>query len=99
MTQAGVYSAVRHYLTAIEQANTDEAEAVAAKMRELPVDDMFATGVVREDGQFVHDMYLAQVKEPTESTEEWDYFNIISTIPGETAFRSLEGSECPLVKG
>lgn len=97
MTQAGVYSAVKHYLKAIEAAGTDEAEAVAEHMRKLPVEDAFASGSVRGDGQFVHDMYLAQVKRPSDSEGRWDYYNIISTIPGDEAFRALAESECPRV--
>ena len=37
--QAAIYSAIRHYLRAIEAAGTDEAKAVMAKMREMPVND------------------------------------------------------------
>ncbi|SFJ84719.1 ABC transporter substrate-binding protein [Bradyrhizobium sp. cf659] len=97
--QAGVYSSIRHYLEAIQAAGTDEAKAVAAKMRELPVDDFFAKGgKVREDGRMVHDMLLVQVKKPSESKQSWDYYNVVATVPGEQAFQSLAQSECPLVK-
>jgi branched-chain amino acid transport system substrate-binding protein len=99
MPQASVYSAVRHYLAAIAAAGTDEAKAVMAKMRELPVNDMFArNGRVREDGRMVHDMYLVEVKKPAESTGPWDYYKVLSVIPGEKVFRSLEDGGCPLVK-
>ena len=61
--QAGTYSMVRHYLKAIEAAGSDDTMTVVAKMRELPVEDMFAKGgVLRSDGRMVHDMYLAEVK-------------------------------------
>ena len=97
--QAGVYSSITHYLKAIQAAGTDEAKAVAAKMRELPVDDFFAKGgKVREDGRMVHDMLLVQVKKPSESKQPWDYYNVVATVPGEQAFQSLAQSECPLVK-
>ncbi|TCU69264.1 amino acid/amide ABC transporter substrate-binding protein (HAAT family) [Bradyrhizobium sp. R2.2-H] len=97
--QAGVYSSIRHYLKAIQAAGTDEAKAVAAKMRELPVDDFFAKGgKVREDGRMVHNMLLVQVKKPSESKQPWDYYNVVATVPGEQAFQSLAQSECPLVK-
>jgi branched-chain amino acid transport system substrate-binding protein len=97
--QAGAYSAVTHYLKAIQAAGTDQAEAVVAKMRETPVNDMFAKGgVLREDGRMVHDMLLMQVKKPSESTGEWDVYKILATIPGGEAFRSLGDSACPLVK-
>jgi len=97
--QAGAYSAVTHYLNAIKAAGTDQAEAVVAKMREMPVNDMFAKhGVLREDGRMVHDMLLMQVKQPSESKGEWDVYKILATIPGNEAFRSLADSACPLVK-
>ena len=96
MSQAGVYSLVRHYLRAVDAAGTDDGPAVAARMRELPVDDFFG-GRVRADGQFAHDMYLARIKRPSESKRDWDFYDILTTIPADQAFRSLEQSECPLV--
>ena len=99
MVQAGVYSSTMHYLKAVQAAGTDAADKVAAKMRELPVDDFFASkGKVREDGRMVHEMYLAQVKGPQESKYPWDYYKIVSVIPGDEAFRPLSESECPLVR-
>jgi len=63
MAQAGTYSAIRHCLTSIGAAGTDEAKAVMAKMREIPVNDFYTrNGRVREDGRMVHDMYFARVK-------------------------------------
>jgi len=97
--QAGIYSAVRHYLKAIEAAGTDEAMAVAAKMRELPVNDMFTrNGRVREDGRHVHDLYLVEVKKPEESQGGWDLYRILATIPAEQGFRPLSEGGCPLVR-
>jgi branched-chain amino acid transport system substrate-binding protein len=99
MAQAGVYSAIRHYLRAIATAGTDEAKTVMAKMREIPVNDFFArNGHIREDGRLVHDMYLVQVNTPEESKTPWDYYKVITTIPGEKAFRPQEDAGCPLVK-
>jgi branched-chain amino acid transport system substrate-binding protein len=99
MVQAGAYSAVMHYLKAIDAGGTDDALKVMAKMRELPVNDFFAkNGRIREDGRMVHDMYLVQVKAPEESKYPWDYFKILKTIPGDEAFRPLSESECPLLK-
>lgn len=99
MAQASVYSAVRHYLRAVAAAGTDEAKAVMAKMRELPVNDFFArNGHVREDGRMVHDMYFVQVKTPAESIGPWDYYKVLATIPGEKVFRPMEEAGCPLVK-
>ena len=97
MTQAGIYSAVRHYLRAVQAANSDDGLAVAAKIRELPVADSFAHGTVRADGQFVHDMYLARVKTPAASSRRWDYYDIVATIPAEQAFRPLGEGGCELV--
>ncbi|KCV81353.1 ABC-type branched-chain amino acid transport systems, periplasmic component [Actibacterium atlanticum] len=94
--QAGTYSAVRHYLKAIEATGSDDTDTVLAKMRELPVQDMFAKdGVLRSDGRMVHDMYLAEVKAPSDSDGEWDLLKIVRTIPGEEAFGPLSESTCP----
>jgi branched-chain amino acid transport system substrate-binding protein len=99
MGQAGVYSSIVHYLKAIEAAGTDEAQAVAKKMKELPVNDFFAkNGKVREDGRMVHDLYVFEVKKPSESREPWDYLKLVRTIPGDQAFRPLAEGGCPLVK-
>jgi branched-chain amino acid transport system substrate-binding protein len=98
MAHAGVYSAVLHYLRAVHAAETDEAAAVVAKMRALRVDDFFAKGgEVRVDGRLIHDMDLAEVKAPEESRRPWDYYKILSTIPGNQAFRPLDEGKCPLV--
>jgi branched-chain amino acid transport system substrate-binding protein len=98
MAQAGVYSAIRHYLKAIDAAGTDEARAVMAKMREIAVNDFYAKNArLREDGRLVHDMYFAEVKKPSESKEPWDDYKILGAIPGATAFRSLADGGCPLV--
>ncbi len=99
MAQAGVYSGVTHYLKAVAQSGTDDGEIVARKMRELPVQDVFAEhGFVREDGRMVHDMYLAQVKSPQDSRYPWDYYNVLRTIPGRDSVRPVEESECPLLR-
>jgi branched-chain amino acid transport system substrate-binding protein len=99
MAQAAVYSAVRHYLRAIEAAGTDEALAVMAKMRSIRVSDFFARNAeLREDGRLLHDMYFVRVKTPAESTGPWDYYTVLATIPGDQAFRPLDESGCPLVK-
>ena len=99
MSQAGTYSAVTHYLKAVQKAGTDETDAVMKAMRETPVNDVFAKGgKVREDGRMVHDMYLFQVKTPSESKAPWDLYNLVATIPGDEAFQPLSKSRCPLVK-
>jgi branched-chain amino acid transport system substrate-binding protein len=98
MAHAGVYSAVLHYLRAVRASGTDNAKMVAAKMRQLPVDDFFAKrGELRADGRLVHDMYLVQVKPPEESRQPWDYYKILSIIPGNKAFRPLAEGHCSLV--
>jgi branched-chain amino acid transport system substrate-binding protein len=99
MGDAGDYSSTMHYLSAIETAGTDDAKAVMAKMREMPINDFFAkNGRIREDGRMVHDMYVYEVKKPSESKGEWDFYKLRAVIPGDEAFRRLEGSVCPLVK-
>jgi len=99
MGDAGDYSSTMHYLKAIEAAGTDEAQAVMSKMREMPINDFFAkNGRIREDGRMVHDMYVYEVKKPSESKGDWDYYKLREVIPGEQAFRPLKDSVCPLVK-
>jgi branched-chain amino acid transport system substrate-binding protein len=99
MSQAGVYSAVMHYLKAVADAKTDEALPVVAKMKQAPINDMFATGgKIRDDGRMVHDMYLVQVKAPADVKGPWDYYKVLRTVKGDDAFRPLSESDCPLVK-
>jgi branched-chain amino acid transport system substrate-binding protein len=99
MWQAGVYSSVMHYLKAIQAAGTDDPLIVAAKMREMPVEDFFSrNGHLREDGLMVHDLVLVQVKKPEDSHYPWDYYRILTHIPGEQAF-GPPNPACPLVKG
>jgi branched-chain amino acid transport system substrate-binding protein len=97
--QAGVYSSVTHYLKAVKAAGTTDAAAVMKIMKETPINDMFAkNGRIREDGRMVHDMYLFEVKKPSESKGRWDDYKVLATVPGSEAFQSLELSRCPLVK-
>jgi len=99
MVHAGVYSSVTAYLKAVKAAGSVDGPTVAAKIHELPVNDVFAHGgKVRADGRMVHDMYLAQVKTPAESKAPWDYYNILRTIPGDEAYMPLSQSTCSLVK-
>ncbi|MGB6538484.1 MAG: ABC transporter substrate-binding protein [Xanthobacteraceae bacterium] len=98
MTQAGVYSAVLHYLQAVRAAGTKDPLKVMKKMQEMPIHDFFAEdGRLRPDGRMVHDMYLVQVKAPGQSKEPWDYYKILRTIPADQAFRPLQDGGCPLV--
>jgi branched-chain amino acid transport system substrate-binding protein len=97
--QAGTYSAAMHYLKAVQAAGTDEAKAVMAKMKSMPIDDfMTRNGKIREDGRVIRDMYLLEAKRPQDSHGEWDLLKVVATIPGEDAFRPLAESECPLVQ-
>lgn len=101
MVHAGVYSSVTHYLKSLAAAKTDEGMKVADQMRALPIKDAsgFAkNGKIRADGRMVHDMFLAEVKKPSESKGAWDYYKIMRTIPGDEAFQSLAESTCALVK-
>ncbi|GHG10532.1 MULTISPECIES: ABC transporter substrate-binding protein [Paracoccus] len=98
MIHAGTYSTVMSYLKAIEAAGTDETEAVAAKLHELPVNDVFAQdGKVGANGRLIKDVYLMEVKAPADITEEWDYYNVLATIPGDEAYLDPAESGCPLV--
>ncbi|MGP9814013.1 ABC transporter substrate-binding protein [Rhodopseudomonas sp. NSM] len=98
MIQAGTYSATLSYLKAVKAAGTKDTEAVAAKLKKLPVDDAFAKGKVLANGRFVHDLYLFEVKKPEESKKPWDYYKLISTVEGYMAFPSAAESGCPLTR-
>ncbi|MDY8110620.1 ABC transporter substrate-binding protein [Fulvimarina sp. 2208YS6-2-32] len=99
MVQAGMYSSALQYLKAIEAAGTDDSKKVIAQLKTMPIEDAFArNGKVRADGLMEHDMFLAQVKTPEESTGKWDYYNIIRTIPGDQAFQSIEDGSCEAAK-
>jgi branched-chain amino acid transport system substrate-binding protein len=99
MIHAGVYSAVLHYLKAVEALKGDEGTKVIAKMKELPTDDpLFGKGTVRVDGRKIHPAYLFEVKKPAESKGAWDYYKTRATIPADQAFRPMDQGECPLVK-
>lgn len=99
MVHAGTYSAVTAYLRAIEAAGTDESDAVAAKLHELPVNDVFARGgKVAANGRMISDVYLMEVKKPGESDIPWDYYTVKATIPGDQAYADPAQSGCPLVQ-
>ncbi len=100
MVQAGVYSAVLHYLKAVESLKSAaDGAAVVRKMKDTPTDDpLFGKGTIRADGRKVHDMYLVEVKKPGESKGPWDYYTIRATIPAAEAFRPIDQGDCPLVK-
>jgi branched-chain amino acid transport system substrate-binding protein len=98
MTQAGVYSAVHHYLEAVKALGTKDPEKVMAKMRATPINDfMTKNGKLRIDGRVLRNLYLFEVKSPSESKAPWDYFKELRTIPANEAFRPLDKGGCPLV--
>ena len=100
MVQAGVYSAVYHYLKAVHELKSDaDGAAVVAKMKSMPTEDrVFGKGSIRADGRHIHDMYLFEVKKPEESKGPWDYYKTRATIPAAEAFRPIDQGDCPLVK-
>ena len=97
--QAADYSATLHWLKAVKAAGTTDADKVAAKMRELPVEDMYAgKGKLRADGAMVHDMVLVKVKTPAESKGPWDVYNVLATVSGEASFPRIEDEACAMAK-
>jgi len=99
MAQAGVYSAVHHYVQAVQALNSKDPDKVMAKMRATPINDfMTKNGTLRIDGRVLRDMYLFEVKKPSESKAEWDYYKQLQVIPADQAFRPLDQGGCPLVK-
>ncbi len=99
MAQAGIYSGITHYLKAVQATGTDETTAVMAQMKATPVNDfMTKNGKIREDGRLIRDMYVYEVKKPSESNYPWDYYKLKATIPAEQAFIPLAKSVCPLLK-
>jgi branched-chain amino acid transport system substrate-binding protein len=99
MIHAGAYSSTMHYLKAIAAAKSDASDTVMKKMKATPVKDFFTgNGIIREDGLMVHDMYLAEVKKPSESKGEWDLAKVLRTVPSDEAFEPLSASTCPLLR-
>ena len=95
--QAGTYSAVLQYLKAIKETGTDETEAVAKALHEMPVNDVFApNGKVGANGRMIYDMFLMEVKTPDEMKGDWDYYNVLDTVPGDKAFIDPAESGCSL---
>src|ERR1700760_59837 len=98
MIQAGTYSATLQYLKAVKAAGSKDSDAVAKKLKELPVDDAFAQGKVQDNGRMVSDLYLFEVKKPSESKKPWDYYKQLAVVRGDKAFPSAKDSGCPLTK-
>ncbi|WP_456740547.1 ABC transporter substrate-binding protein [Bradyrhizobium sp. USDA 4469] len=98
MMQAGVYSAVAHYLKAVAVVGNRDGKTIVEKMKELPTDDpLFGKGRVRQDGRKIHDMHLLEVKSPEASKYPWDYEKLLNTVKAEDAFRPMAEGDCPLV--
>jgi branched-chain amino acid transport system substrate-binding protein len=103
MVQAGDYASVLHYLKAAKDmgiaAAKADGRAAVARMKAMPTDDdCFGTGMIREDGRKIHPAYLFQAKTPAESTGPWDGLKLVSTTPGDQAFRPLSEGGCALIK-
>jgi len=98
MVQAGNYSSTMTYLNAVKAAGTDDSDNVMAQMRKTKINDMFTkNGYIRKDGTMVHDMYLFEVKTPSEVKSPWDYYKLVSTLSGEKAFTIPSDSKCALL--
>ena len=96
---AGTYASVLHYLKAVEAAGTDEGKAVAAKMKEMPVNDFYNKNVqIRADGRVMHKTFLMKVKSPADSKYRGDFYQQLAAMSGDESFKPLAESECPLVK-
>jgi branched-chain amino acid transport system substrate-binding protein len=99
MLQAGAYSSTLHYLNAVKATGTDETAKVMAWMKANPINDMFVkNGRIREDGRMMREMYLFEVKDPSESKYPWDYYKLKAVVPAEQAFMPISKSVCPLLK-
>jgi len=96
--QAADYSATMAYLKAVEAAKSTDADKVMEQLKKTPIDDFYAKGQIRADGRFVHDMYLVQVKAPSESKKPWDYVKVIKTLPGDQVYTTKAESKCALWK-
>jgi branched-chain amino acid transport system substrate-binding protein len=99
MLQAADYSAAGNYLKAVKAVGTDDSDKVMAYLKANKINDMFAkNGVIRPDGRMVHDMYLMEVKKPSESKYPWDYYKVLTTIPGDQAYATKAETKCSLWK-
>ena len=99
MNQAAYYSATLTYLNAVKAAGSTDADKVMDELHKAKISDMFTdNGVIRADGLMEHQMYVMQVKKPSESKSDWDFYKLVKTMPGEQAFGKLADSTCPLVK-
>ena len=99
MIHAGTYSGVLHYLRAAKAANSTDPKVIAAKMHEMPINDMYNDDVrIRPDGRVLHKMFLMQVKSPAESKVKYDDYKLLAETPGDQAFRPMEEGHCPYLE-
>ncbi len=99
MPQAAVYSATLSYLNAVKAAGSTDSDKVMDALHGMKINDAFTqNGVIRPDGLLLHDMYIFEVKKPSESTGDWDFYKLIKTMSGEEAYGPLADPTCPLVK-
>ncbi len=99
MLQAADYSATANYLKAVKVLGTDDSDKVMAYLKKTKINDMFTKGgEIRPDGRMVHDMYLMEVKKPSESKYPWDYYKLVATVPGAQAYLTKAESKCSLWK-
>ena len=99
MVQAELYGAIMHYLAAVRATGTEDGPTVVKEMNATPINGfMTKNDRIRTDGTLVRDMYLFEVKKPSESKGSWDHYKEISVIPGAEAFRPFGPNRCPLVK-
>jgi branched-chain amino acid transport system substrate-binding protein len=99
MLQAADYSATSTYLKAVKALGTDDSDKVMAHLKKTKISDMFTKdGQIRPDGRMVHDMYLMEVKKPSESKYPWDYYKLVATVPGAQAYVTKAESKCSLWK-
>jgi branched-chain amino acid transport system substrate-binding protein len=97
--QAGVYSSTLAYLHAVRATNSTDGEKDVAQMASSTIDDpLYGPTTVRKDGRAIHAMHVFKIKAPSASRGKWDYYELVSTIPPEEAFRPLAEGDCPLVK-
>ena len=96
--QAANYSATMNYLKALQAVKSEDSDKVMAYLKSTPLDDFYAKGKIRADGRYVHDMYLMQVKSQAESKQPWDYYKVVTKLPGDTVFTTKAESKCALWK-
>jgi branched-chain amino acid transport system substrate-binding protein len=97
---AGMYGATLQLMKAMaETKSAEDGVKLVDAMKMIPIDDpLFGKGQIREDGRAVHPIYIYRAKKPSDSKYDWDYFELVSTIPPEDAFRPLNKGGCPFVK-